>query len=149
MLPARDPPRSRRDEARPRRRAELGREHYNDPGRGVPARRGRPRPRQHRLDPQVLDDLRERYDTAVSSGLIHNRLRDRDTGNHPGYVLARWLRDYKEQVFLYTRDFNVDWTNNVSERGDALSLPPATDLQIRLAAAARELRRRGHPENQP
>ncbi len=69
------------------------------------------------LDPQVLDDLRERYDTAVSSGLIHNRLRDWDTGNHPGYALARWLRDYKEQAFLFTRDFAVDWTTNVAERG--------------------------------
>jgi hypothetical protein len=69
------------------------------------------------LDPQVLDDLRERYDTSVKSGRIHNRLRDWDTGNHPGYALACWLRDYKEQVFLFTRDFAVDWTNNVSERG--------------------------------
>jgi phospholipase C len=32
--------------------------------------------------------------------------------------------------------------------GDALR-PPATDLQIKLAAAARELRRRGHPEGRP
>jgi transposase len=40
-----------------------------------------------------------------------------DTGNHPGYSLATWLRDYKEQAFLFTRDFAVDWTNNVSERG--------------------------------
>ena len=69
------------------------------------------------LDPQVLADLRERYDTAVTAGRIHNRLRDWDTGNHPGYALACWLRDYKEQVFLFTRDFAVDWTNNVSERG--------------------------------
>ena len=69
------------------------------------------------LDPQVLDDLRGRYDTAVESGRIHNRLRDWGTGNHPGYALACWLRDYKEQVFLFTRDFRVDWTNNVSERG--------------------------------
>jgi Transposase IS66 family len=69
------------------------------------------------LDPQVLDDLRERYDTAVHSGLVHNRLRAWDTGNHPGYALACWLRDYKEQVFLFTRDFAVDWTSNVSERG--------------------------------
>ena len=69
------------------------------------------------LDPQVLDDLRERYDTAVAAGRIHNRLRDWDTGNHPGYALACWLRDYKEQVFLFTRDFAVGWTNNVSERG--------------------------------
>ena len=69
------------------------------------------------LDPQVLKDLRDRYDTAVSTGIIHNRLRDWHDGNHPGYALGCWLRDYKEQVFLYTRDFAVDWTNNVSERG--------------------------------
>jgi len=69
------------------------------------------------LDPRVLDDLRERYDTAVRSGIIHNRLRDWDTGSHPGYALACWLRDYKEQVFLFTRDFSVDWTTNVAERG--------------------------------
>jgi len=69
------------------------------------------------LDQQVLDDLLKRYDTAVAAGIIHNRLRDWDTGNHPGYALGTWLRDYKEQVFLFTRDFAVDWTNNVSERG--------------------------------
>jgi phospholipase C len=32
---------------------------------------------------------------------------------------------------------------------DPLSRRPPTDLQIRIAAAIRELRRRGHPENQP
>jgi transposase len=69
------------------------------------------------LDQQVLDDLRERYDTAVKSGMIHNRLRDWHDGNHPGYSLGTWLRDYKEQVFLFTREFTVSWTNNVSERG--------------------------------
>jgi hypothetical protein len=70
------------------------------------------------LDPQILDDLRERYDTAVKSGTIHNRLRDWDGGgNHPGYALACWLRDYKEQVLLFTRHFAVGFTNNVSERG--------------------------------
>jgi hypothetical protein len=69
------------------------------------------------LDPQLLDKLRERYDTAASFGITHNRLRDWHDGNHPGYALGCWLRGYKEQVFLFTRDFNVDWTNNVSERG--------------------------------
>jgi transposase len=70
------------------------------------------------LDQQALDDLRERYDKAVSSGIIHNRLRDWDGGgNHPGYALGTWLREYKEQVFLFTREFAVSWTNNVSERG--------------------------------
>jgi Transposase IS66 family len=69
------------------------------------------------LDQQVLDDLLERYDTAVSSGIIHNRLRDWHDGNHPGYALGTWLRAYQEQVFLFTRVFAVSWTNNVSERG--------------------------------
>ena len=32
---------------------------------------------------------------------------------------------------------------------DALGPKPASDLQIKIAAAARELRRRGHPANQP
>ena len=67
------------------------------------------------LDPQVLGDLRERYDTAVSFGIIHNRLRDWDGGgNHPGYALATWLRDCKEQVFLFTRHFGVSWTNDLA-----------------------------------
>ena len=69
------------------------------------------------LDQQALDDLRERYDNAVRSGVIHNRLRDWHDGNHPGYALGTWLREYKEQVFLFTRNFAVSWTNNVSERG--------------------------------
>jgi len=64
------------------------------------------------LGQQALDGLRERYDTAVASGIIHNRLRDWDTGNHPGYALGTWLRDYKEQVFLFTRNFAVSWTND-------------------------------------
>jgi hypothetical protein len=42
------------------------------------------------LDPQLLQDLRERYDQAVAAGIIHNRLRDWDTGNHPR-VRARLL----------------------------------------------------------
>jgi transposase len=70
------------------------------------------------LDQQILDDLRKRYDNAIASGIIHNRLRDWDGGgNHPGYALGTWLRDYREQVFLFTRVFAVSWTNNVSERG--------------------------------
>ncbi|HEY3953969.1 MAG TPA: transposase [Streptosporangiaceae bacterium] len=69
------------------------------------------------LDPQLLNGLRDRYDQAAAFGRTHNRLRDWHEGNHPGYALAVWLRGYKEQVFLFTRNFAVDWTNNVSERG--------------------------------
>ena len=69
------------------------------------------------LGADLLGKLRERYDEAAASGIIHNRLRDWHEGNHPGYALGCWLRDYKEQVFLFTRDFAVDWTTNVAERG--------------------------------
>jgi transposase len=64
------------------------------------------------LDGELLDKLRERYDTAAAFSITHNRLRDWHEGNHPGYALACWLRGYKEQVFLFTRDFAVDWTND-------------------------------------
>jgi hypothetical protein len=70
------------------------------------------------LDPAVLADLRARYDTAVTAGIIHNRHRDRDgNGNHPGYALATWLSLYADQVWLFTHAFDVEWTNNSSERG--------------------------------
>ena len=68
---------------------------------------------EHRPGPQELLKTCGNATTRPSaSGIIHNRLRDWDTGNHPGYALGCWLRDYKEQVFLFTRDFNVDWTND-------------------------------------
>ena len=80
------------------------------------------------LDPQMLEGLRERYDTAVSSGIIRNRLRDWDSGNHPGYALGTWLRGYKEQVFLFTRDFAVDWTNGSvkCDRAIEITIPLVT-----------------------
>ena len=70
------------------------------------------------LDPVVLAALRARYDTAVASGIIHNRHRDWDGGgNHPGYALGTWLRTHADQVWLFTRVFAVDWTSNAAERG--------------------------------
>jgi hypothetical protein len=76
------------------------------------------------------DKFHQRYDEAAAFGTIHNRLRDWYEGNHPGYALGCWRSGYKEQVFLFTRDFNVDWTNNVSERGprNAIRPSPATGI---------------------
>jgi transposase len=77
--------------------------------------------RRARGDPasaaQDLADLRERYHKTVQSGITHNRHRDWHDGNHPGYALASWLQDYAPQVWLFTREASVNWTNNVSERG--------------------------------
>lgn len=69
------------------------------------------------LGQQVLDDLHARYHAATETGRIHNRLRDWHDGNHPGYALACWLQEHEDQVLLFTRDFRVDWTTNVVERG--------------------------------
>jgi transposase len=68
------------------------------------------------LDQAILDGLRDRYDKAAAFGAIHNRLRDWDKGNHPGWALATWLQDFREQVLLFTRDFTVQWTSNAAER---------------------------------
>ena len=69
------------------------------------------------LDPELLAELRERYDKAVDSGIAHNRHRDWHDGNHPGYTLARWLATYADQVWHFTTHFTVDWTSNAAERG--------------------------------
>ena len=38
-------------------------------------------------------------------------------GNHPGYASHCWLRDYKEQVFLFTRPFAVELDQQRRRRG--------------------------------
>ena len=69
------------------------------------------------LAPELLADLRERYDSAVAWGQTTNRLRDWDNGkNHPGYVLARRLKAKASQIWLFTGNFAVPWTNNASEQ---------------------------------
>jgi len=73
------------------------------------------------VDPQLLDELRKRYDDAVRWGMITNRHRDWPKGNHPGYNLAKRLHDKAEQVWLFTREFKIPWTNNASEQ--ALKAP--------------------------
>jgi transposase len=68
------------------------------------------------LDAELAAKLRQRYDEAVAFGITHNRHRDWHDGNHPGYTLGCWLRDYADQVWLFTREPGVQWTNNCSEQ---------------------------------
>lgn len=68
------------------------------------------------LDPQLLAELRKRYDDAVGWGITTNRHRDWPKGNHPGYNLATRLHDKADQVWTFTRNFAVPWTNNASEQ---------------------------------
>ena len=69
-----------------------------------------------RLEPALLQGLRNRYDKATRWGLLTNRLRDWPRGNHPGYRLAKRLTAKAEQVWLFTRNLAVPWTNNASEQ---------------------------------
>jgi uncharacterized membrane protein YfbV (UPF0208 family) len=65
-------------------------------------------------DAELLAKLRQRYDQATAFGITHNRHRDWHDGNHPGYALGCWLRDYAGQVWLFTREPAVDWTNDLA-----------------------------------
>jgi hypothetical protein len=60
---------------------------------------------------------------------IHNRIRDWHDGTHPGYALACWLQQYKEQVFLFTRDFGVGWTT--LEGSPGRRRPPPAETKSR------------------
>jgi transposase len=68
------------------------------------------------IDAEALADARWRYDQGVLVGISINLSRPWHKGNHPGLVLARRLQAKADQVWLYTRDFRVPWTNNVSEQ---------------------------------
>ena len=62
------------------------------------------------------DECRRRYDHAVTWGITTNRHREWAKGNHPGYTLAKRLRDKADQVWTFTRNLAVPWTNNASEQ---------------------------------
>lgn len=68
------------------------------------------------IDTTALADARWRYDQGVLVGISINVSRPWHKGNHPGLVLARRLHTKADQVWLYTEDLRVPWTNNSSEQ---------------------------------
>lgn len=82
------------------------------------------------LDPALLAALHTRYDRAVDWGITTNRHRDWPRGHHPGYNLARRLRDKADQVWLFTRNLAVPWTNNASEPGPTGPETPPSRLRL-------------------
>jgi hypothetical protein len=68
------------------------------------------------VDPELLTQLRARYDKAVQWGITTNRHRDWHKGNHPGYTLAQRLKAKAEQIWLFARNLKIPWTNNASEQ---------------------------------
>lgn len=68
------------------------------------------------LDPELLAELRQRYDKAVEWGITTNQHRDWHKGNHPGFTLAQRLKDKAEQIWLFAKNLKIPWTNNASEQ---------------------------------
>lgn len=68
------------------------------------------------IDADKLADARWRYDQGVKVGISFNLSRPWPKGNHPALVLARRLQTKADQVWLFTDDLRVPWTNNASEQ---------------------------------
>ena len=94
----------------------MGRRDHHGAARGRRRGHRRPHRRARSARPELLADPRRRYDEAVEWGIATNRHRDWPKGNHPGYNLATRLRVKAEQVWTFTRNLAVPWTNNASEQ---------------------------------
>lgn len=87
------------------------------------------------LDADLLAGLHERYDTAVRWGILTNRDRDWPSGRHPGFTLARRLEVRKAQVWRFTVDFKVPFTNNPAEQPQRM-----VKLQMKIGGCWRSVR---------
>jgi hypothetical protein len=68
------------------------------------------------IEAEALADARWRYDQGVKVGISFNLSRPWRKGNHPGLRLARRLQTKANQVWLFTTDLRVPWTNNACEQ---------------------------------
>lgn len=87
------------------------------------------------LDPDLLADLRERYNKAVAWGVATNQHRDWPSGRHPGYTLARRLQARAAHVWCFTADFAVPFTNNPAEQPQRM-----VKLQMKISGCWRSVR---------
>jgi transposase len=87
------------------------------------------------LDPDLLAQLRGRYDDAMTWGVLTNRCRDWSGGIHPGYTLAKRLQVRATQVWRFTADFAVPFTNNPCEQPQRM-----VKLQMKIGGCWRSVR---------
>jgi transposase len=87
------------------------------------------------LDPDLLAGLRARYDQAVTWGILTNRDRDWPGGRHPGHTLAQRLQTRAGQVWRFTIDFAVPFTNNPAEQPQRM-----VKLQMKIGGCWRSVR---------
>jgi transposase len=90
---------------------------------------------QGAVHPDRRAEQRGRYDQAVLAGISANLSRRWVDGkNHPGLVLARRLQAKADQVWTFTADTRVPWTNNAAE--SALRM---VKLRMKIAGCWRSL----------
>jgi transposase len=87
------------------------------------------------LDGDLLAGLRARYDEAVAWGILTNQHREWPTGRHPGYTLANRLQTRATQVWRFTLDFAVPFTNNPAEQPQRM-----VKLQMKIGGCWRSVR---------
>jgi transposase len=87
------------------------------------------------LAPDLLAALRARYDQAVAWGILTNRDRDWPSGRHPGYLLAARLQTRAAQIWRFTIDFAVPFTNNPCEQPQRM-----VKLQMKIGGCWRSVR---------
>jgi len=79
--------------------------------------------------------LRARYDHALAWGITTNQHRDWPTGRHPGHTLATRLQTRAPQVWRFTVDFAVPFTNNPCEQPQRM-----VKLQMKIGGCWRSVR---------
>lgn len=87
------------------------------------------------VDPDLLAELRTRYDKAVTWGILTNRHRDWPSGRHPGYLLAQRLQTRAGHIWRFTVDFAVPFTNNPAEQPQRM-----VKLQMKIGGCWRSVR---------
>lgn len=68
-------------------------------------------------------------------GILTNRCRDWPTGRHPGHILATRLQTRAAQVWRFTEDFVVPFTNNPCEQPQRM-----VKLQMKIGGCWRSVR---------
>ena len=68
-------------------------------------------------------------------GILTNRCRDWPSGPHPGHTLARRLHARAAQVWRFTTDFAVPFTNNPCEQPQRM-----VKLQMKIGGCWRSVR---------
>ena len=66
---------------------------------------------------KLLNEYEKRYDDLLAEGReVHGALKEKELGEDSLRKMLNRLRDYKNCYLLFMRDYNVPFTNNLSER---------------------------------